>query len=123
MPFYIIQDSITLRSRDELIATHIYMQFKKHNITFSENDINVLVELHKMNGYRNKEEQDTFFKTCLDKNYKKVEQSVRNTLNKYTEAGFLVKPRNLQRFVNKDFIPSIQNDKIGAIYKLSYVNQ
>ncbi len=120
MSFYIIQDNITLGSKDELIAAHIYMQFKKHNIHFSENDISVIVELYNINGYHNKEEQDAFFKTCIEKKYKSVAQSVRNTLNKYTEAGFLSKPKNLQRFVNKDFIPDIQNSKIGAIYKLTY---
>lgn len=122
MSFCIIEDSIVLKSRDELISAHIYMQFKKHNIHFSENDINVIVELYKMNGYKNEEEQVLFFKNCLDKYYKSGAQSIRNTLNKYTKAGFLSKPKNLQRFVNKDFIPDIDSDKVGAIYKLTYAS-
>lgn len=122
MSFFILEDNITLRNKDELISTHIYMQFIKENIHFSQNDISVIVELYKMNGYKNKEEQDVFFKICLDKGYKSGIQSIRNTLNKYTSAGFLVKPRNLQRFVDTLFIPDMSNTKVGAIYKISYAD-
>ena len=122
MSFFILEDNIVLKNKHELISAHVYMRLKKDNVHFSENDINVLVELYMMNGYSNKEEQDTFFQNCIDKKYKGNIQSIRNTLNQYTNAGYLEKPKNLKRFVKDSFIPSIKAKKIGAIYKLTYAD-
>lgn len=122
MSFYILEDNIILNNKHDLVCAHIYLQFKKDGVSFSENDINILAELYISNGYKNKAEQDLFFKMCLNKKYKKSFQSIRNTLNNYTNLGFLLKPKNLQRFVNVSLIPKIDAGNIGAIYKLSYAN-
>jgi hypothetical protein len=122
MSFYILQDNIFLQSRDELLEAHVYMQFKKHNTIFSESDIKIIVELYKMEGYKNKKEQDEFFDICLSKGLKTAKQSLRNTLSDYTKAGFLTKPKNLHRFVSESFIPKTDAKQLGAIYKISYAS-
>lgn len=120
MSFLKIEETITFPEKDSLISTHFYLQLKKYGIPISPKDLGLLVELYKLGGYSNKEEQATFFQTCLDKKFKKTIQSVRNTLNKYTERGILLKPKNSQRFISEDFSPAYSDIKLGIIYKMTH---
>ena len=120
MAFLKIEENIIFPERDDLIFTHFYLQTKKREIESSPKDISLLVELYKQGGYSNKEQQEAFFLKCIEKNYKKTIQSIRNTLNKYTEKGILVKPKNSQRYIDEDFSPAYQDNKIGVIYKMTH---
>ncbi len=120
MSFLKIEETITFPEKDSLISTHFYLQLRKHDIPISPKDLGLLVELYKIGGYSNKEEQAQFFDTCLRKRYKKTVQSVRNTLNKYTEKGILLKPKNSQRFISESFSPAYNNTRLGIIYKMTH---
>lgn len=120
MSFLKIEETITFKDKEELISIHFYLQLKKHNILISPKDLGLLVELYKAGGYSNKEEQALFFQTCLDKKFKKTVQSVRNTLNKYTEKGILIKPKNSQRVISSDFSPAYSETRLGIIYKMTH---
>lgn len=120
MYFLKIEENIIFPDKDDLIFTHFYLQTRKRGIEPSSKDISLLVELYKQNGYSNKEEQELFFNICIKKNYKKTIQSIRNTLNTYTERGILVKPKNSQRYINETFAPTYQDSKIGILYKMSH---
>ena len=61
MSFLKIEESIIFDQKDTLISTHFYLQLKKQNINASPKDLGLLVELYKLGGYSNKEEQDKFF--------------------------------------------------------------
>lgn len=121
MAFQKIEENIIFTDKDDLIFTHFYLQTRKKGIESSPKDISLLVTLYKQNGYSNKDEQEAFFSECIDKKYKKTIQSIRNALNKYTEEGILVKPKNSQRYVNEEFAPSYQDNKMGVIYKMTHV--
>lgn len=120
MSFLKIEESIVFKDRDNLISTHFYLQLKKMNIAISPKDLFLLVELYKMGGYSNKDEQNRFFDICIRNKYKKTIQSVRNTLNKYTEKGILLKPKNSQRYISGDFAPEYTDTKLGIIYKMTH---
>lgn len=120
MSFLKIEENIVFKERDSLISTHFYLQLKKYDIDASPKDLELLVELYKLGGYSNKQQQNEFFQACIEKNYKKTIQSVRNTLNKYTEKGILLKPKNSQRYINQKFAPSYSDVKMGIIYKMTH---
>ena len=120
MSFLKIEENIIFKERDTLISTHFYLQLKKIGINASPKDLGLLVELYKAGGYSNREEQDAFFQSCIEHKYKKTVQSVRNTLNKYTEKGILLKPKNSQRYISEEFAPSYNNVKLGIIYKMTH---
>lgn len=120
MAFLKIEENIIFPLKDDLIFTHFYLQMKKRNIEVSPKNLSLLVELYKIGGYSTKEQQTAFFNTCLEKKYKQCIQSIRNTLNEYTEQGILTKPKNSQRFVREDFSLPYQDNKIGVIYKMTH---
>lgn len=121
MSFLKIEESIVFNDRDNLISTHFYLQLKKLGIAISPKDLSLLVEFYKMGGYSNKDEQNLFFKKCIDNKYKKTMQSVRNTLNKYTKKGILLRPKNSQRYMSEEFAPEYSDTKLGIIYKMTHV--
>jgi hypothetical protein len=105
-------DRILLPYKKDVFRVHLYLKFIQYGIQPFENDIDIILELYLFGGYSNAEEQDSFFKLCLEKNYKKSKQSIRNTLSKYTNLGVLGKPKNTQLTVNERFIPKVECDKI-----------
>lgn len=105
-------DKIVLPDRRDVLRVHLYLKFIQFDIQPFENDIDIVLELYVFGGYKNAGEQERFFEVCLEKQYKKSKQSIRNTLSKYTNLGVLEKPRNTSLFVSKKFIPAVQFDRL-----------
>lgn len=102
-------DNVILNTRRDIIRVHLYTKFLQYGMQPIENDISMIVDLYFYGGYT-KETQQGFFDLCLEKKYKKIIQSLRNTLSKYTKLGVLEKPKNRELFVSTKFIPKIDCD-------------
>lgn len=114
-------DSIVLQTKREVLRVHLYTKLIQFGIQPYENDIDVVLELYCFGGY-NDESQKRFFDICLEKKYKKSEQSVRNTLSKYTSLGVLEKPKNRQLFVSSKFIPVADCDLLVLQHKVTHAD-
>lgn len=120
MSFLKIEETIIFDDKDELLSAHLYLQLKKRGIHISPKDLALIVELYNQGGYSTKFEQDRFFDSCLSKKFKKTTQSIRNTLNKFTKIKVLSKDKNYERYINKDFLPTLNDSKMGFIYKMTH---
>lgn len=101
---------ILLPAKRDVLRVHLYTKLIEYGIQPFENDMDILLELYCFGGYANSEKQEEFFKTCLDKKYKKTKQSLRNTLSKYINLGVLEKPKNTRLHVSSKYIPTEQFD-------------
>ena len=115
-----VSDKVLLPSKRDVLRTHLYMRLLQYGIRPFENDINIILELYLFGGYSNSEEQSIFIQHCMDKKYKRSNQSVRNTLSKYVVMGVFDKPRNTVLLLNEKFIPSLQCDKIVLSHIISH---
>jgi hypothetical protein len=114
-------DTIILPTRKDVLRVHLYSKFVQFGIQPFENDIDMVLELYSFGGY-NDETQKLFFDKCLEKKYKKSEQSVRNTLSKYTSLGVLEKPKNKQLFVSDKFIPAVECDLLVLQHRVTHAD-
>lgn len=108
----VFPDKIILPERRHVLRVHFYLKLVQFDIQPFENDIDIVLELYLFGGYKNAGEQEKFFDICLEKQYKKSKQSIRNTLSKYTHLGVLEKPRNTSLFVSSKFIPAVPFDRL-----------
>ena len=114
-------DTIVLPTKRDVLRIHLYSKLVESGIQPFENDIDMVLELYCFGGYT-EENQKKFFDTCLEKKYKKSEQSIRNTLSKYTSLGVLEKPKNRHLFVNDKFIPNIKCDLLVLQHKVTHAD-
>ena len=113
--------TIVLPTRRDVLRVHLYGKLIEFGIQPFENDIDVVIELYCFGGY-NDETQKGFFDICLAKKYKKSEQSVRNTLSKYTSLGVLEKPKNKQLFVSDKFIAPVECDLLILQHQIGHAD-
>lgn len=114
-------DTIVLPSKRDVLRVHLYTKLIENGIRPYEKDMEMLLELYIFGGY-NKETQKSFFDSCLEKRYKRTEQSIRNTLSKYTSLGVLEKPKNQVLYVSGDYIPSVQFDLLVLQHKVTHAD-
>lgn len=114
-------DKIVLPTRRDVLRVHLYSKFIEFGIQPFENDIDMVLELYLFGGY-NEENQRRFFDICLEKRYRKSEQSVRNTLSKYTSLGVLEKPKNRFLYVSDKFIPKVDCDLLVLEHKVTHAD-
>lgn len=114
-------DIITVPNRRDVVRIHLYSKLIQFGIQPYENDIDMILELYFFGGYT-EETQMSFFDRCLEKRYKKSQQSVRNTLSKYTSLGVLEKPKNKRLFVSNKFIPTIECDLLVLSHKVTHAD-
>lgn len=107
-----ITDKILLPNKRDVLRLHLYCKFLEYRIKPSENDIDLLLDLHAFGGYAGKQEQQVFINQCLEKKMKKSAQSVRNTLSKYTTLKVLYKPKNTYLRANEEFIPGVDSGRV-----------
>lgn len=113
-------DKVLLPEKRDTLRVHLYLKFIQHSIQPYENDIDMVLELYCFGGYDSSERQKEFFDICLEKKYKKSEQSIRNTLSKYTSLGVFEKPRNTSLSVSPKFIPNVECDKLVLQHTISH---
>ena len=113
-------DKVLLTKKRDVLKYHLYLKFLQNNIKSSENDIDIIIELFLFGGYNNSDEQSKFIKLCIEKNYKKTDQSVRNALSKYTNIGIFEKPKNTILKVSDMFIPTTDFDKLIINHVVSH---
>lgn len=107
-----LKDKIIVPSLKDVVKIHLFSKFVQKGIYPYDNDLDIIAELFLFGGYKNTKEQTDFFNLCLNKKYKKSIQSIRNILTEYTKLEVLVHPKNLQLFVNEEFIPDFKSDKL-----------
>ena len=115
-----ITDVILLNSKIQVIRLHLYAKLLQIGFVPYDKDLDVIIELYKINGYANEKEQLKFFNTCLHNKYKKSQQSIRNTLATYTKIGILEKPQNKKRVVSEKWIPPNDFNVMVLDYKVSH---
>lgn len=113
-------DKILLSNKKDVLRVHLYLKFLQYGIQPFENDIDILIELYCFGGYKGREKQQEFIDLCLEKNYKKNKQSIRNILSKYTNLGVLDKPKNLSLSINEKYIPNVTFDKLVLQHVVSH---
>ena len=114
-------NNIVLPTKRDVLRIHLYTRFMEHGIRPFENDIDMVLELYFYGGYT-EETQKGFIDICLEKKYRKSEQSVRNTLSTYTSLGVLEKPKNRQLYVSSKFIPAIECDLLVLENKVAHAD-
>lgn len=120
MDIKIISEKMLLKDRKDVLRLHLYSKLLNKGIVPYDRDLDILVSLYEYGGYKNSKEQNEFFNLCLDKSLKKSIQSIRNTLAKYTDLGVLDKPKNTIRFMNENWLPKLNGNKIVLDYKISH---
>lgn len=120
MEYKLIKDKVLLSTKKDILKLHLYLKFLQFGLKPFENDLDIIVELYLFGGYKNTEEQSKFIRLCIEKNLRKSEQSVRNTLSKYVTNGVFEKPKNASLFINEKFLPSIKFDKLILEYFISH---
>lgn len=113
-------DKVLLPSKRDVLKVHLYFKLTQHGIKVYENDMNIMIELYLFGGYRNSEQQGEFIDMCMEKKFKKSRQSVRNTLSKYVGMKVFRKPRNKVLFLNEDFIPKVECDRLVLQHIISH---
>lgn len=115
-----LSEKVLLASKKDVLKVHLYFKLLQHGIKPFENDIDIILELYLFGGYSNSEQQARFIQICLDKKFKKSDQSLRNTFSKYVTMGVLNKPRNTVLQLNDKFIPTVKCDKIVLQHIISH---
>lgn len=113
-------DTVLLPTKRDVLRIHLYFKMIQYGIKPFENDIDLILELYLFGGYSNTEEQISFISLCMEKDLKKSEQSIRNTLSKYVSMGVFEKKRNTQLKVSEKFIPSVECSKLLLKYTISH---
>ena len=122
MNYKAFTDKVLVPEKRDVLRVHLYFKLIQYGIRPFENDINIILELYTFGGYSNAEEQSKFIKICMDKKLKKSEQSVRNTLSKYTSIGVFDKPKNTTLQLNDKYIPRIECDKLILQHIISHAD-
>lgn len=115
-----LTDRVLLETKRDVVKLHLYFKFLQHGIKPYESDIDIIVELYMFGGYSNSHQQKDFLALCKAKNFRKTEQSVRNTISKYINIGVFEKPKNSVLRVSEKFIPSVICDRIVLQHIISH---
>ena len=113
-------DKVLLPTKRDVLRVHLYFKLLENNIRPFENDMDIILELYFYNGYHNSDEQASFIKVCIDKKYRKSDQSLRNALSKYAKLGVFTKPKNTVLHVSDDYIPQVKNDRLILQHIISH---
>lgn len=117
-----LQENLLLPTKRDVLRVHLYTKFVQFGISHFKNDIDMIVELYLSGGY-NKDTQKVFFDTCLEKRYRKTEQSIRNALSRYKSLGVLEKPKNRELYVSNSFIPKVECDLLVLQHKITHADR
>lgn len=116
-----ISDKVLLPTKRDVLRVHLYFKLLENNIRPFEKDIDIILELYFSGGYHNSDEQALFIKKCLDKKYRKSDQSLRNALSKYAKLGVFTKIKNTVLNVNDTYIPQVvKNDQLILQHIISH---
>jgi hypothetical protein len=107
------KEKIELSDKDGVIKLHMIIRSYQNDFNLSRADIDTLFELYKT-GYG-----DSFYKNCIDKKYFKTKQTVRNSVAKMTNLGILHYKKRGERYIAKEFVPSISEDRVIFQYLVS----
>lgn len=117
-----LSHTFILPTMRDVFRVHLYTKLIENGIQPFENDIDMILELYLRGGYDG-ETQREFIEMCLEKRYKKSEQSLRNALSKYTTLGVLHKPKNRKLFVTEKYIPQIDCDLLVLQPKITHADR
>lgn len=117
-----LSDVMLLKNKEDVLRLFMYGKLLESGIRPYENDINILLELYNTGGYNNSSEQLSFINLCIKKKMKRTDQSVRNTLSKYTKLKILEKPKNSMLKISDAFLPKVECDKLVLNPLISHRN-
>lgn len=118
----VISDKILLPDIRDVLRIHFYIKFMQKKIQFFDSDLDIIIELYLFGGYSTSDEQKRFIRLCLSKKYKKSIQSVRNSFSRYVNAGVLIKNKNRELYINEEYLPTIDFDKLILSHIISHAN-
>lgn len=113
-------DKILFNTKKDVLRIHLYIKLIQYGIKPFENDIDIMLELYEFGGYNSSEGQARFINNCIQKKFKKSEQSVRNTLSEYVALKVFDKPRNRTLSLNNKFIPKVDCDILVLQHVISH---
>ena len=122
MEIKVLKDKSLLSSKRDVLRIHLYYKLIQNGIKPFDKDIDIMIELYMFGGYSNSEQQNDFISLCIKKGFKKVEQSVRNTISKYVSNGVFIKPKNTVLYLSENYIPKMEYDKIMLQYTISHAD-
>lgn len=114
----VINESIVLKSKRDVLHLHLYTMLKKDNIQATSTELDVLIELYEFGGFANKDKKTEFFDVCISKQYRTTTQSVRNVLSKFTKNGVLDKPKANHRNLKEKYLPVTSTQLVGLKYTI-----
>lgn len=113
-------DVALLPCKRDVLRVHLYLRLIQYGIRPLENDMDIILELYEFGGYSNSMEQTAFINMCMQKQLRKSEQSIRNTLSKYVSVGVFEKPKNTRLSISDKFLPLVECDKLMLKYSISH---
>lgn len=123
MDIKVFKDRVLLKEKRDVIRVHLYIKLLGNGIRPHSNDVEMLIDLYLLGGYPDRSVQKEYIQSCLGKNLKRSEQSVRNTLSKYTNLKVLNKiysGKNSNLKVSDDYLPSVPFDKLVLMPVISH---
>lgn len=111
-----LKEKIILADVDTILKLHMLIKSYEYGYNLSESDINTLFELYKT-GYG-----PEFYKNCVDKQYFKSEQTVRNCIGRMTKLGILSYRKRGERFISNKFLPKTSENKIIIQYLVGNID-
>lgn len=115
----VIQDKIRLRSKRDVLRLFLYTKLIEQEVKFSDSELNVLIELYLLGGYKDLEKEREFFNLCITSKFRTSFQSIRNVLTKFVNLGIIKKPKIHQRYLSTDYLPEIASERVGLLFYVS----
>ena len=117
MDVAVIEDNLVLPTKREVLKLHILTKLRTKRIPYTENELDVLVELSEFGGYDENSERD-FLNRCVELKYRGSVDSTANVISKYVLAGVILKKKKRVRDLNPEFLPPITSKTVGLSYKI-----
>lgn len=111
----LVKTILKFKSKEDALMFHLLAVSTEEGLKLSSGDIGVVIQIY-TSGYS----KNTFNK-CIENEYFKSEQTVRNSVAKLTKLGILLKTR-LDRQVNPKFLPEPKESDFIFNYQVNYDN-
>lgn len=122
-PLIINQDSpIILGNKKDVIKVVLYIKMLQHGLRPFENDLNILYELFAIGGYEGDKEKEEFYKTVIDNDLRKSNDSINNKITEFVAKGILARVKKNSIRFNEEFLPTLNESPslIGFISKITH---
>ena len=117
MDLQIIEDTVLLPSKVDVLRFHLNTKLQQNNIKATESEMDVLMALYEWGGFSDSQDR-SFYEDCVRRKYRGSEESVRNVITKFVNNNVILKIKKRNREINPDYLPKIDAPGIGLSYKV-----